>query len=248
VLDSAPPVEAPPFVRPILPLERLAALLEVILCSGFPTQLLVIAVVRGFGVPPLTPDGLLVPRFVILVSLIDAFLVIGLIVMLLKAHRESVRDVLIGRGRMLKEVALGLVLIPFVFVLVAIVLGVVLHYFPVLRNVPTNPLEGLLKTRHDAIVFAFVAMFSGGVREEVQRGFIVHRFEGFLGGGLIGVAVYSVLFGLGHFEQGWDATIATGCLGAIWGLVYWKRRSIIAPVVSHAGFNLAQIIKAMLLR
>ena len=235
-------------VRPILPLERLGALIEVILCSGFPTQLLVIAVVRGFGVAPLTADGLLVPRFVILVSLIDAVLVIGLVFMLLRAHHESIRGVLLGRGRKLKEVALGLALIPVVFVLVAIVLGLVLHYFPFLRNVPTNPLQGLLKTRSDAIVFAFVAMFSGGVREEVQRGFIVHRFDGFLGGGLIGVAFYSVLFGLGHFEQGWDATIATGCLGAIWGLVYWRRRSIIAPVVSHAGFNLAQIVKAMMVR
>ena len=106
----------------------------------------------------------------------------------------------------------------------------------------------MLTTPLAAIVFAFVAMFCGGVREEVQRGFIVHRFDGFLGGGLISVAFYSVLFGLGHFEQGWDATIATGCLGAIWGLVYWRRRSIIAPVVSHAGFNLAQIVKAMIWR
>ena len=248
MLESAPPVEAPPLARPIIPIERLAAFLEVILCSGFPTQLLVIFIVTRFGIRPLSEDGLLVPRFVILVSLIDAVMVIGLVLMLLRAHRESIRDVLIGRGRMLKEVALGLSLIPVVFLLVAVVLGAVLHYFPYLRNVPKNPLEGLLQTRSDAIVFAFVAMFSGGVREEVQRGFIIHRFDGFLGGGLLGVVFYSVLFGLGHFEQGWDATIATGCLGAIWGLVYWRRRSIIAPVVSHAGFNLAQIVKAMLLR
>ena len=237
-----------PLVRPILPLERLAAFVEVFLCSGFPTQLLVIAVVRGFGVVPLTPDGLLVPRFVILVSLIDAVLVIGLILMLLRAHNESIREVLIGRGRMLKEVAVGLALIPIAFVLVVLVLGVVLHYFPYLRNVPNNPFKDMLTTPLGAAVFAFVAMFSGGVREEVQRGFIIHRFDGFLGGGLLGVAFYSVLFGLGHFEQGWDATIATGCLGAIWGLVYWRRRSIIAPVVSHAGFNLAQIVKAVIWR
>ena len=223
-------------------------MLEVILTSGFPTQLLIIAVIRGFGVPALTPDGLLVPRFVILVSMLDSLLVIGLVMMLLRAHHESIRDVLIGRGRVLKEVVVGLALIPLVFIIVVMILGFVLHYFPYLRNVPTNPLEGLLKTRTDAVVFALVAMFAGGVREEVQRGFIIHRFDGFLGGGLAGVVTYSVLFGLGHFEQGWDATIATACLGAIWGLVYWRRRSIIAPMVSHAGFNLAQIIKAMLLR
>ena len=33
---------------------------------------------------------------------------------------------------------------------------------------------------------------------------------------------YSVAFGLGHLEQGWDAAIATGVLGAVWGCLYWS--------------------------
>jgi membrane protease YdiL (CAAX protease family) len=52
-----------------------------------------------------------------------------------------------------------------------------------------------------------------------------------------------VVFGLGHFEQGYDAMIATGTLGLIWGFLYVARRSIVAPMVSHAGFNLAQLLK-----
>ena len=88
----------------------------------------------------------------------------------------------------------------------------------------------------------------GGVREEVQRGFIVHRFGQYLGGGMIGVLFYSVLFGLGHYEQGYDASLATAMLGAIWGIVYLRRGSIVAPVISHAGFNLAQIVKILVLR
>ena len=57
-------------------------------------------------------------------------------------------------------------------------------------------------------------MIAGGVREEVQRGFILHRFEQYLGGGARWASsCYSVLFGLGHLEQGWDAAIATGVLG-----------------------------------
>jgi membrane protease YdiL (CAAX protease family) len=44
-------------------------------------------------------------------------------------------------------------------------------------------------------------------------------------------------------EQGYAAAIATGVLGAGWGVVYLLRRSVIAPVVSHAGFNLAQLVK-----
>jgi membrane protease YdiL (CAAX protease family) len=101
----------------------------------------------------------------------------------------------------------------------------------------------MLRTRGDAMIFAVVVMIAGGVREEVQRGFILHRFGRYLGGVRLGLAIYSVLFGLGHFEQGYDAMIATGLLGAIWGAVYIIRRSIVAPVVSHAGFDLAQLLK-----
>lgn len=248
VFDHAPPLEPYPSVRQILPVERVSALLEVVLCSGIPTQLLVIWVLLGFGVPTQTEDGRLFPLGVFLLSLIDTALVIGLVVMLLRAHRESVRDVLIGNRPILREMGLGLLLIPVVFFLVALVLVIVLQYAPYLRNVPRNPLESMLETRADAIVFAFVVMIAGGLREEIQRGFIIHRFDGYLGGGAIGVIAYSLMFGLFHYPQGWDASIATGCLGAAWGFVYLRRRSIIAPVVSHAGFNLLQVLKTLAIR
>jgi membrane protease YdiL (CAAX protease family) len=101
----------------------------------------------------------------------------------------------------------------------------------------------MLRTRRDTIIFAVVVMIAGGLREEVQRGFIVHRFGQSLGGAGLGVAIYSVIFGLGHIEQGIDAAIATGVLGGLWGLLYLARRSIVAAMVSHAGFNLAQLVK-----
>ena len=41
------------------------------------------------------------------------------------------------------------------------------------------------ETGTDAVIFAVVVMVAGGVREEVQRGFIVHRFGQYLGGGVV---------------------------------------------------------------
>ena len=234
--------------RTALPTERIGAILEVIICSGFPTQLLLIAVLRGFGMPLQADDGALNPKFVFTVSLLDAALVIGLVLLFLRAHHESARDVLIGRVRVLREVFVGIALIPLAFFVVVFIMALVLTYLPQLHNVLNNPLENMLRTRSDAMIFAVVVMISGGVREEVQRGFIVHRFGQYLGGGVFGVLVYSALFGLGHFEQGYDAMIATGALGAFWGFVYLRRGSIIAPVVSHAGFNLAQVLKHVALR
>ena len=248
MFDPSPPVDAIPAPRPTLPIERLGAAIEAFICSGFPTQLFLVWVLLGFGIPLELPDQSLSPIAVFLVSLLDTVLVTGLVVMFLRAHRESPRDVLFGHRRILREVGLGLLLIPVVFLIVVAIVALILQFAPSLRNVPVNPLEGLMRSRGDTIVFALVAMIAGGLREEIQRGFIIHRFDGFLGGGSVGVIVYSMLFGLGHYPQGWDASIATACLGATWGVVYLRRRSIVAPVVSHAGFNLAQIVKALALR
>jgi membrane protease YdiL (CAAX protease family) len=243
VYDPVPEIPYIPVRRQVLPIERLGALIEILICSGFPSQLLLILVLRGFGMRLMLADGRLSPPFVFVLSLADAALVVGLVLFFLRAHHESIRQVLFGGGRLVREVAVGIATLPAVFMLVALVLLTVLRFAPHLHNVAHNPLEDMLRTRRDALMFAVVVMIAGGVREEVQRGFIVHRFGQSLGGAGWGVAIYSVLFGLGHFYEGIDAMIATGVLGAVWGLLYLARRSIVASMVSHAGFNLAQLLK-----
>jgi membrane protease YdiL (CAAX protease family) len=230
-------------LRPVLPLERLGAAIEVLLCSGYPSQLLLIVVLRGFGMRLQTADGHLSPPFVFVLSMLDAVLVVGLVLLFLGAHRESAREVLLGSRRAAREALLGIALLPAVFVFVLAVLTLIFTFAPQLHNVEHNPLQDMLSNRRDALIFAAVVMIAGGVREEVQRGFVLHRFGRYLGGAGWGVAIYSVLFGLGHFEQGIDAMIATALLGALWGTIYLLRGSIVAPMVSHAGFNLGQLLK-----
>jgi uncharacterized protein len=240
------PVPEPPFIperRRVLPIERVGALIEILICSGFPTQVLLIVVMRGFGIPMQAADGRLSPPFVFTLSLLDAIFVIGLVLTFLRAHHESAREVLLGKVRLIREALLGIATLPAVFVLVTLVLVLILRFTPGLHNVASNPFEDMLRTRSDAIIFAVVVMVAGGVREEVQRGFIAHRCDQYLGGALWGVVVYSAFFGAGHIDQGYDAMIAIGLLGLFWGLLYISRRSIVAPLVSHALFNLAQLLK-----
>ena len=59
----------------------------------------------------------------------------------------------------------------------------------------------------------------------------------------VGVIVLSTAFGLGHALQGWDAAIATGTLGAFWAILYLRRRSSVAPIISHAGFNSIEVFR-----
>ena len=108
--------------------------------------------------------------------------------------------------------------------------------------VTDNPLETLASTRGEFVLFAVVAVIAGGVREEIQRAFILHRCEQRLGGAIVGVIGFGLIFGLGHGYQGWSVVIVTALLGTLWSLVYLARRSVIAPMVSHASFNLIEVI------
>jgi membrane protease YdiL (CAAX protease family) len=250
VLDPAPePQPAHAGAQPgILPVQRIGASVEVLLCSGFPSQLFLIAVLTSLGLEPHTQPGVLSPRFVFTLSMLDTVFVVGLVLFFLRAHRESAREVLLGHRPIVREVLVGIALLPLVFLLVMVVLASILTFAPELHNVPRNPLEDMMQNRQDAMIFTVVVMIAGGLREEIQRGFILHRFSQYLGGGALGVVLFSAAFGLGHIDQGTDAMIATAVLGAAWGVLYLARRSIVAATISHAGFNIAQLLKYAVLR
>ena len=58
----------------------------------------------------------------------------------------------------------------------------------------------------------------------------------------MGLVLTSLAFGAGHFIQV-RMQPSRRLLSVPSGLIYLKRRSIAAPVVSHAGFNLVQILR-----
>lgn len=242
-MDPAPPIIEPSPTAGVLPIERASAALEVILCSGFPTQILIITLLSLSGMKVRLAGGRLSPPFVFTLTLLDTLLVVGLVVFFIRARRQSVREQLFGRGPQWRELLFGVALIPASFFIIILVLLLVQLLVPGLRNVPHNPLQDLARNRWDAAMFAFVVMIAGGVREEIQRGFVLRRFEQYLGGGAAGLVIFSALFGLGHLEQGRDVALATAVLGAFWGSIFLRRRSIAGPMVGHAGFNLAQVIK-----
>jgi membrane protease YdiL (CAAX protease family) len=237
--------EPPDRSRPA-PAERVTALIEVLLCSDFPTQIAVGAALAAFGFRLLGPDGGLNLQFVVWLSLIDTVLLVGLIFLFLRAHGEQPRTVLLGHRPVGREMVVGAKLTMAAFVIAIVVLGAILQFAPGLHTVENNPLKDLMRQPRDAAVFAVVVVIAGGVREEIQRAFLLHRFERWLGGGAFGILATSAAFGLGHLQQGVDATIATGVLGAFWGVVYLRRRSAVAPVVSHSGFNLLQLVQFLI--
>jgi membrane protease YdiL (CAAX protease family) len=228
---------------------RVVAVIEVLLCSDVLTQYAIGGTFFALGYRSTTAGGKLSVGYVAALSLGDAVLLIALILALLYAHGERPRDVFAGRRPIVPEGVLGVLLIPLAFGIAVAVLLTVRRFAPSLHNVTDNPLQELMRSPRDAWLFALVVVVAGGVREEIQRAFLLHRFDVWLGGTKVGLIVTSLAFGAGHFAlQGLDAGIATGLLGAFWGVVYVRRRSSVAPIVSHAGFDLLQVVPFLGLR
>ena len=223
---------------------RLRAAGEVVLCSGFPTQLTLVVLLGMLGAGPTDGSGELSLAYVVTLSLVDAAVILALVWMLMRAHGEHPVAAMVGRRPIRSELLLGLALVPAALLVVAAAFAVLSRVAPDLRNVPENPLEALITTPAAALTFAGVAVVAGGLREEVQRAFILRRFEQHLGGAAVGLVVFSVAFGLGHLVQGRDAAVITGLLGALWGVLYLVRGSMVAPFACHAGFNATEVLIA----
>jgi membrane protease YdiL (CAAX protease family) len=220
------------------------AALEVLLCSDYPTQLMIAGMLGQIGIDPLDAAGHLSARFVYLISAIDTVVLVTLMFWLLQRSGDRPRDVFLGDGRPLHEIAIGLAIVPAIFALVLLMSIGIDIVAPFLRNVPQNPLQSLMGSPLQIAAFLVLVVIAGGVREELQRAFLLRRFEQSLGGLAIGVVVTSVAFGLGHYLQGWNAAVITGLLGALWGSVYVWRRNVLPNIVSHALFNVGEVLIA----
>ena len=246
--DALPWVDAPSAGTPpaldqptAVPLTRGRAIAETVCCSSYPTQIAAAAVMAMAGVPAQDAAGGLNAAFVFGVSALDAVLVVGLIVYLLRRRRESLAAVFLGDRRPWREAVFGVTLVPLVTLGVAGLVLATRMLVPALHNVAVNPLTSLMSEPLMAAAFAVVVVLAGGVREEMQRAFQLHRLSRHVCPPLVALAITSVAFGLGHTVQGRDVALATFGLGVFWGALYLRRQSLVAAAVSHGLFNLGQV-------
>src|SRR6478736_6470914 len=96
-LESPAPAQASPAIPaidlPSLPLrptaaERVVALFEVMLCSDYPTQLLLVQALTAVGFSPTNAQGSLQLGFIVALSLGDTLLLLGLIMFFLKLRGD----------------------------------------------------------------------------------------------------------------------------------------------------------------
>lgn len=216
---------------------------EILVCSGYPTQIAIGGVLQAAGVPPLDADGRLSATFVFALSLIDTVVLLTLILVFLARRGERPAQVFFGGRPHGREAVFGVLSVPLVLTLVLALTLIIRTFAPGLRTVPENPLQGLLGSQAGLYMFLFVVIVAGGIREELQRAFLLHRFRHDFGRPWAGLFITSLAFGLGHTLQGLDAAIITGALGALWGVIYLTRGSALGPVVSHSLFNSGELLR-----
>ncbi|HEY2933828.1 MAG TPA: type II CAAX endopeptidase family protein [Acidobacteriota bacterium] len=220
--------------------DRLRAAAEIALATDLPGTLLLQIGLLALGFK--SQDLMHSSRWLVVFVLCNSFLVLGMIALLLKARNESWR-VLFGTPRSWRhEVAVALLLVPALF-LATIMVAVFFRQFLPQMVTKENRLLALIQTPADVAFFLLVSIVAGGIKEEVQRAFVLRRFEKYLGGIFLGLAVWSVYFGIGHAPmQGFDNAVGAGVLGLIFGLIYIWRQNLITPIVLHAVYDATVII------
>jgi membrane protease YdiL (CAAX protease family) len=171
-------------------------------------------------------------------------IVAGIVWILLRASGESVRDLGFtrdGTGRFLLRSGLAAMAM---FVITNVVLNNV--FAALLGSSGAPPISALFRDPHDAPYWIFAAIVGGGFAEELERAFILTRFEKLFGrtGLVAAVILDSFVFGLGHLYQGNPSAVSSGFTGLMFALIFLRRRRVIDAMVVHALFDLMGIAAA----
>ena len=121
--------------------DRFSALLEVLVCSGVPTQLVIGQVLALGGWQPFGPAGEPQAGPLFALALVDTVVLLALIAAFQRVRGETLHGLLVGTRPLGREAWLGLAFVPAMFLGVGVVVLALRGLFPWLHNVPTNPFE-----------------------------------------------------------------------------------------------------------
>jgi membrane protease YdiL (CAAX protease family) len=188
------------------------------------------------------PDSV---RVLALYAGVRAVVVLALVWALLHASGERLADLGLGRRDVRRALLRGLLLAVGIFLLMNVVLGALRSAFG--GGGGTAPaVIALFRDPREAPYWVFAAVVGGGFTEELQRAFVLTRFERAFGkaGLVVALLIDSACFGVGHLYQGHSGAVDTGVTGLLFGLVFLHRRRVADAMVAHAGYDLIGVAAA----
>ena len=115
---------------------------------------------------------------------------------------------------------------------------------------PSGPsIMSFFKSPRNLLAWLPIGIFGGGIVEELERIFILTRFEKWLGrpGLILGIALSSVMFGYGHMYQGLGNAISITVSGLVFALIYLRKRTALEPITAHALSDVLAMLAATFL-
>lgn len=220
--------------------ERLQAFFEVLLISGLFSSFLttlIFSAFHGKNVELMATNATIVAIFLLVESAIT-FLIL---LMITRAHREAFRTLGLRMVRWKSDFLIG---IGLAILLLVINFGVAFFFQQYLPkySLKKNPLTAIIHTPQQLALFIFAALIAGGIKEELQRAFILNRFGRYLGGTGIGLVLWSLAFGAGHYVQGVQGITIATIYGFLFGIIYLLRGSLTAPIVAHSAYDILALL------
>lgn len=221
--------------------DRIMAVVEILFACGILTNIAAVAFVAT--VFEIRPDDLLKnPQMMFYFLLADTVFLLMTIHLFLRQHHQSFRDLGLQPRALATNVGLGLLSVVGLMVLTGVASVTFRDFFPEYYQQNNPMLEGI-KTPADLGFFIASGILAGGVREEIQRAFVLTRFQRYLFGLWPGLILWSAFFGYMHYStQGLQGAVITGLIGLCLGLLFIWRRSLYGPITGHAAFNTIQLI------
>lgn len=221
-------------------LDRFQAIIEVLLLSGLVSGFFAALPfsIRSTGHPGMILSN---ARIVVATILLEAGICLLLLWVLLRLHRETLRDLSLHFDRWISDLAWGATLVPILFLANFLVTAGFRFFLPQ-YYLDRNPLTEIIRTPAELAMFIGAALVAGGIKEEVQRAFILTRFRQHLGGAILGLLLWSAVFGAQHYVQGLQGIVAASLFGFLFGAVYLIRGSLLAPIVAHGIYDTVALL------
>ena len=216
--------------------ERLRAVFEITMVSGLVSSFLaseVLAVIFGRDRLKLTEtDAGFLVTFLLLESAVTFFI----LRIFMKAREETLRALGLRWRHWKKHVLTGFLVVPLLLVINSII-GAAFHAFLPEYALEKNPLTEMIHSPRQLVLFIIASIIAGGIKEEMQRAFILRRFRHHLGGAGVGLIVWSLVFGAEHYVQGIQGMCVAAILGFVFGVLYLMRGNLIGPITAHSAYN-----------
>ncbi len=237
--------ESVPEPRKSFSAARLQALFEILLMSGLLSSFVAsLPFVAGKH----SREALLTSvRYVTGFVMLEAAITLMLLALLMKVHGEKLSDLGLRWDRWRTQLAVGIFVVPLLFFLNGAV-GALFRFCLPRFFTEHNPLLEIIHTPSDLALFILAVLAAGGVKEELQRAFIIIRFRDHLGGAWLGLALWSIVFGAGHYVQGVQGVAVAALFGFVFGSIYILGGRLIAPMVSHGVYDTVALLTYWVLR